>query len=61
VTPTYTASAAAAAVVVVVDDDDDDDDDDVMLYELAVQDLALTHFASFSIVLNLSWYEALTL
>jgi hypothetical protein len=29
----------------------------VMLYGLAVQDLALTHFASFSIVLNLSWYE----
>jgi hypothetical protein len=33
----------------------------VMLYELAVQDLARTHFASFSVMLNLSLYAALTL
>ena len=57
VTLTFAAAAAAAAarfisVIVVVL---------IMLYELSVQDLALTHFASFSTVLNLSLYEALML
>jgi len=56
VTLTFAAAAAAAAarfiaVIIVVAL--------IMVYELSVQDLALTHFASFSTVLNLSLYEAL--
>jgi len=53
VTLTFAAAAAARfiAVIIVVAL--------IMVYELSVQDLALTHFASFSTVLNLSLYEAL--
>jgi hypothetical protein len=53
VTLTFAAATAAAhfiVVFVVVL---------VMLYELSVQDLALTHVASFSTALNLSLYESL--
>jgi hypothetical protein len=52
VTLTFAVAAAARFVVFIVV---------VMLYELSVQDLALTHFASFSTVLNLFLYEALML
>jgi len=50
-TLTFAAAARFIVVIVVV----------LMLYELSVQDLASTHFAAFSTVLNLSLYEALTL
>jgi len=49
VTLTFAAAAGFIIIVVVL----------IMLYELSVQDVALTHFASFSTVLNLALYMKL--
>ena len=49
VTLTFAAAAAARFIVFIVVTL-------IMLYELSVQDLALTHFASFSTMLNLPLY-----